>query len=140
MFALTLDRLPHGAGHGALAPAPPRACARCGVAAPLAVLGVFKYAGLLRRILLRAVRASRSRGALAIILPVGISFYTFQSLSYTIDVYRGKLPVCRDLMRFSLYIAFFPQLVAGPIVKAADFLPQLEEDRRPATRRRLGAG
>lgn len=63
------------------------------------------------------------------LLPVGISFYTFQSLSYTIDLFRRKIPVERDFLRFALYVAFFPQLVAGPIVRAADFLPQLQ--RRP---------
>jgi len=59
------------------------------------------------------------------LLPVGISFYTFQSLSYTIDLYRGRIQVERNFVRFALYVAFFPQLVAGPIVRAADFLPQL---------------
>ena len=70
-------------------------------------------------------------GALRVILPVGISFYTFQSMSYTIDVWRGKVAVSHDPLRFALYIAFFPQLVAGPIVKASEFLPQLEQERRP---------
>lgn len=59
------------------------------------------------------------------LLPVGISFYTFQSLSYTIDVYRRRLPAEHSLVKFALFVAFFPQLVAGPIVRAADFLPQL---------------
>ncbi len=62
-------------------------------------------------------------------LPVGISFYTFQTLSYTIDIYRGELKPARNLREFALFVAFFPQLVAGPIVRAKDFLPQLE--RRP---------
>jgi alginate O-acetyltransferase complex protein AlgI len=66
---------------------------------------------------------------LNIILPVGISFYTFQTLSYTIDIYRGKLEPTRDLLDLSLFVGFFPQLVAGPIVRAADFLPQLESRR-----------
>ncbi len=64
---------------------------------------------------------------LNIILPVGISFYTFQTLSYTIDVYRRKIPVCKNLLDFSLFVAFFPQLVAGPIVRASHFLPQLKQ-------------
>ena len=62
---------------------------------------------------------------LNVILPVGISFYTFQTLSYTVDVYRRKLEPVRELPRFLLFISFFPQLVAGPIVRASDFLPQL---------------
>ncbi len=100
-----------------------------GVGVPLAVLFAFKYLNFF----LDSFRAAfgLTGGALPIILPVGISFYTFQSLSYTIDVYRGKLPACHDPLKFALYIAFFPQLVAGPIVKASEFLPQLNEERRP---------
>jgi len=64
------------------------------------------------------------------ILPVGISFYTFQSMSYTIDVYRRKLPVCKNFIDFATYVSFFPQLVAGPIVRASDFLPQLAKPRK----------
>ncbi len=60
-----------------------------------------------------------------IILPVGISFYTFQSISYTIDVYRNKLAPVKSLVDFSFFVTFFPQLVAGPIVRATDFIPQL---------------
>lgn len=56
-----------------------------------------------------------------LLLPVGISFYTFQTLSYTIDVYRGKLLPERNFLKFATYIAFFPQLVAGPIVRASHF-------------------
>lgn len=61
---------------------------------------------------------------LELILPVGISFFTFQSMSYTIDVYRGQLEPERDFTNFALFVAFFPQLVAGPIIRAADFLSQ----------------
>jgi D-alanyl-lipoteichoic acid acyltransferase DltB (MBOAT superfamily) len=61
-----------------------------------------------------------------IILPVGISFYTFQSMSYTIDVYRGVLPARKSFLEFSLYVSFFPQLVAGPIVRATTFFRDLE--------------
>jgi alginate O-acetyltransferase complex protein AlgI len=60
-----------------------------------------------------------------IILPVGISFYTFQTISYTVDVYRGKLEPVRNIVDFGFYVSFFPQLVAGPIVRAAEFVPQL---------------
>jgi len=66
-------------------------------------------------------------------LPVGISFYTFQTLSYTIDLYRRKIKPARNLVEFSVFVAFFPQLVAGPIVRAADFLPQLVERPRMDT-------
>lgn len=111
-----------------------RAILAVAVAVPLAVLFVFKYLGFFLDSFQAAFGLSRV-GALKIILPVGISFYTFQSLSYTIDVYRGKLPASHDPIRFALYIAFFPQLVAGPIVKASEFLPQLDEDRRPTADR-----
>ncbi|UCG26639.1 MAG: MBOAT family protein [Bacteroidales bacterium] len=60
-----------------------------------------------------------------IILPVGISFFTFQTISYTLDVYRGKVEPVRNILDFGFYVSFFPQLVAGPIVRAADFIPQL---------------
>ncbi len=66
---------------------------------------------------------------LKIILPVGISFYTFQSLSYTIDIYRKEIPVERNLLKFAAFIALFPQLVAGPIVRARDLLPQMNDDK-----------
>jgi len=62
---------------------------------------------------------------LDVVVPVGISFYTFQSLSYTIDIYRGKLEPVDTPLSYLIFVAFFPQLVAGPIVRAADFLPQL---------------
>ncbi|HNX26864.1 MAG TPA: MBOAT family O-acyltransferase, partial [Phycisphaerae bacterium] len=74
-----------------------------------------------------------------IILPVGISFYTFQTLSYTIDVYRGQLKPWHSFLDYSLYVTFFPQLVAGPIVRAAEFLPQCEEPKK-ATAGQLGWG
>ncbi len=64
---------------------------------------------------------------LHIILPIGISFYTFQTLSYTIDIYRGNLTPSKSLSEFALFVAFFPSLVAGPIIRAKDFLPQLRE-------------
>ena len=62
---------------------------------------------------------------LELVLPVGISFYTFQSLSYTIDVYRKHMPAEKSFWRFAFFVAFFPQLVAGPIVRATDFIPQI---------------
>ena len=99
-----------------------------GVAAPLLVLGVFKYYNFFVDSFCAVFGIARA-GTLRILLPVGISFYTFQSLSYTIDVSRGRLEAERDFVRTALYIAFFPQLVAGPIVKAGEFLPQLREER-----------
>ena len=99
-----------------------------GVIAPLVILGIFKYFNFFVDSFCALLGLSRA-GSLNILLPVGISFYTFQSLSYTIDVYRGKLPAEKSFVNVALYIAFFPQLVAGPIVKAGEYLPQLREDR-----------
>ena len=108
-----------------------------GVTVPLAALAFFKYFNFF----LDSASALLGvpLGSLRIILPVGISFYTFQALSYVIDVCRGKLEPERDFIRLALYISFFPQLVAGPIVRAVDFLPQLKEDRR-ITAARLKTG
>ena len=99
-----------------------------GIIVSLVVLGLFKYFNFF----LSSIGAicGKELGSLRIILPVGISFYTFQALSYVIDVHRGKIATETDFVRLALYISFFPQLVAGPIVRASDFLPQLREDRR----------
>ena len=67
---------------------------------------------------------------LRVILPVGISFYTFQTMAYTIDVYRGTIRAERNFLDFALFVSFFPQLVAGPIERAGDLLPQLKQERR----------
>lgn len=99
--------------------------------ANLGVLAFFKYFNFFAdslEILMLSVGIQPSFNTLNIILPVGISFYTFQSMSYTIDVYRKNIPVETDFLRFATYIAFFPQLVAGPIVRAADFLPQFRRE------------
>ncbi len=76
---------------------------------------------------------------LDIVLPVGISFYTFQTLSYTLDVYREKIKPGHSFLDYALYVSFFPQLVAGPIVRANDFLPQCEQPRK-ADLNQLGWG
>ena len=68
--------------------------------------------------------------AFNIVLPVGISFYTFQTLSYTIDIYRGKLKPIDDFIGFSVFVSFFPQLVAGPIERAGNILPQILAPRK----------
>src|SRR5699024_355366 len=68
--------------------------------------------------------------SLNIILPVGISFYTFQTLSYTIDVYKRKLEPTRDFIAFAAFVSFFPQLVAGPIERASNLLPQFYKNRK----------
>jgi len=77
--------------------------------------------------------------SLNIVLPVGISFYTFQTMSYTIDVYRRKLEPTRNFLNYALFVSFFPQLVAGPIERASHLLPQIERRRR-VNRRFMGEG
>jgi alginate O-acetyltransferase complex protein AlgI len=99
-----------------------------GVIFPLITLGIFKYFNFFVSSF-AAIWGIKNITALKIILPVGISFYTFQSLSYTIDVYRRKVRAVKKFYQLALYISFFPQLVAGPIVRASDFIPQLDEDR-----------
>jgi D-alanyl-lipoteichoic acid acyltransferase DltB (MBOAT superfamily) len=93
----------------------------------LGLLGFFKYFGFFVESaaeLLGALGFTAHTPTLRIILPVGISFYTFQTLSYTIDVYRGRIPAERDLLGYATYVAFFPQLVAGPIERGSTLLPQ----------------
>ena len=94
----------------------------------LSMLGFFKYGNFLLenfKWLLAQVGVMYQPPHLDILLPVGISFYTFHSLSYTLDIYRGVLQPTKSLRDFVLAVSFFPQLVAGPIVRAGDFLPQL---------------
>ena len=94
----------------------------------LGVLAVFKYANFFAESVNEAARwlgAAAPLPALHITLPIGVSFYTFHSMGYNIDVYRGKSKPEASFLRFAIYVAFFPQLVAGPILRAAQFLPQL---------------
>ncbi len=110
-----------------------RALLLASVGLNLGLLGVFKYYGFFVESaagLLSALGLAPAARVPEIVLPVGISFYTFQTLSYTIDVYRRELEPVRSLTDFALFVSFFPQRVAGPIVRAADFLPQLEAPPR----------
>src|SRR2546423_10227541 len=98
------------------------------VALHLGLLGVFKYFDffvLSANELARQLGLTHELPFLEILLPVGISFFTFHGISYVTDVYRGDAAVCRNPLDMALYMSFFPQLVAGPIVRAAYFLPQL---------------
>ena len=102
----------------------------------LSMLGFFKYGNFLLvnfQWLLARIGVIYQPPHLDILLPVGISFYTFHSLSYTLDIYRGVLQPTRSLRDFVLAVSFFPQLVAGPIVRAGDFLPQLDHPPRLKT-------
>jgi alginate O-acetyltransferase complex protein AlgI len=103
------------------------------LAANLGMLGVFKYANFFLGSLQSALEAagmSASLPLLSVILPIGISFYTFEAINYTVDVYRGRMKAERNLAHFLLFILFFPHLIAGPIVRAADFLPQVRRAKR----------
>jgi alginate O-acetyltransferase complex protein AlgI len=104
------------------------------LATNIGMLAFFKYANFFIDSALALV-GSAWRPHLHVILPIGISFFTFQSLSYTIDVYRRKLSPERSLLRFALFLAFFPQLISGPITRATEFLHQFRKTRRfPAWR------
>jgi len=100
--------------------------------ASLLVLCVFKYLGFFAHEasrLLQAMHLTAHAWTLEIMLPAGISFFTFHALSYTIDVYRRDTPVCRSFTDFALFISFFPQLVAGPINRSTQLLPQVAKPR-----------
>jgi alginate O-acetyltransferase complex protein AlgI len=109
----------------------------------LGVLGYFKYANFFLVSLDEALIAAGSPHwfrTLSVLLPIGISFYTFEAINYTVDVYRRKVPAERNLGHFLLFILFFPHLVAGPIVRARDFLPQIKRRKRfSGPRLHLGA-
>ena len=85
------------------------------VATGVVLLGIFKYAGFF------------TGGLISLALPIGISFYLFQCMSYGVDVYRGTVPAQRNLVSFGAYVTMFPQLIAGPIVRYADIAPQLDD-------------
>jgi len=95
----------------------------------LAILAIFKYYDFFVSEFGALFGRSTESLLLRIILPVGISFYTFQALSYSIDVYRKKIEPTRDIVAFFAYVAFFPQLVAGPIERATNLLPQFLQKR-----------
>lgn len=109
-----------------------RAVSAANIVLNLAILGLFKYYNFFAenlQALLHGMGLQTDWVMLDILLPVGISFYTFQALSYSIDVYRKQLAPCRDLVAFFAYISFFPQLVAGPIERATHLLPQFYRSR-----------
>ena len=96
----------------------------------LAILGLFKYYDFFAAELATMLGCRGDSVMLHLILPVGISFYTFQALSYSIDIYRGKMGPTRDPIAFFAYVSFFPQLVAGPIERATNLLPQFQRARQ----------
>ena len=110
------------------------------IVASLGVLVYFKYANFFiaeASALLRILGADVRESYLKVILPVGISFFTFQALSYTIDVYKGKMHVERNFINFTLFVSFFPQLVAGPIERATNLLDQFKKEQHFSSERLL---
>jgi len=98
----------------------------------LTILGFFKYYNfftLSAKVALQSIGFTTSPILLEFALPLGISFYTFQTMSYTIDVYRGHLKPTRNILDFALFVSYFPQLVAGPIERATNLLPQILNER-----------
>ena len=116
-----------------------RALVALSVAVNLGMLGYFKYTNFLVEI----ANQMFGPGFLQfqnIFLPVGISFFVFQSMSYTIDIYRGQLKPLSNWLDYLFYLSFFPQLVAGPIVRARDFIPQIRQNPVVVTREMFGTG
>lgn len=108
-------------------------CVAASVVFNLGLLGLFKYFNFFSESLIAlfdSVGVTLSAVTVSIVLPVGISFYTFQTLSYTLDVYKKKITPTRDFIAFASFVAFFPQLVAGPIERASNLLPQFLTKRK----------
>lgn len=114
------------------------------VVVEMSILGVFKYLGFFVTELHQLLRlfgwVEEPSWMLNILLPAGLSFFTFQALSYTVDVYRGQTKATGSFSNFALFIAFFPQLVAGPIERSNHLLPQVENPRPPLDERRFRIG
>lgn len=106
-----------------------KACVAVSIITSLSILGYFKYANFFLWNWNQMVE--RNFQPLDIILPVGISFYTFQSISYIVDVYKERVAPTRTWLEYVFFLSFFPALVAGPIVRADYFLPQVEQNSRP---------
>jgi D-alanyl-lipoteichoic acid acyltransferase DltB (MBOAT superfamily) len=102
-----------------------RLCLAASLVTSLSILGLFKYADFFSWSIME-LTGFRPWQELNLILPLGISFYTFQAMSYTIDVYRGTTPARKSVLDVALFISFFPQLVAGPIIRADVLVPQLQ--------------
>jgi alginate O-acetyltransferase complex protein AlgI len=120
--------------HAAETPVARRGWMLVSVCANLGFLGYFKYGGFLLenwQALMTALGVAWQAPAWDIVLPVGISFYTFQTMAYSLDVYLRRAAPTRSLLDFSLFVTFFPQLVAGPIVRPADLVPQFAEPPAP---------
>ena len=125
LIALGLERTRERLGRN------PRALLALGIAANLAFLGTFKYANFASGTAAALIGMHQNPWLVSLFVPIGISFHTFQSISYLVDVYRGRMAAIRRLSDYALYLAFFPQLLAGPIVRAGLFFGELFAWRPP---------
>ncbi len=110
------------------------------VALNLGMLAIFKYAGFFvdgLSDLLGVVGLDTTAPTLSIILPIAISYYTFEEISYAVDIYRREIEPCRDVVTYGLFVAFFPKLVAGPILRPKELIPQIERPRPRPDRERV---
>ena len=128
LIAVALERTRERSGRD------PRALLALGIAANLAFLGTFKYANFASGTVAALVGMHQNPWLVALFVPIGISFHTFQSISYLVDVYRGRMAAIRRLSDYALYLAFFPQLLAGPIVRAGLFLGSCSRGAPPVQR------
>ncbi|MBV8172132.1 MAG: MBOAT family protein, partial [Candidatus Eremiobacteraeota bacterium] len=124
-IAIVLER------HRELRRGNPRVLLGIGIAANLAFLGSFKYANFASGTTAALLRMHENPWLVNLFVPIGISFHTFQSISYLVDVYRGRIAAIRKPLDYALYLAFFPQLLAGPIVRAGLFFGELFAWRPP---------
>jgi len=130
LLFLALSALTYGLSRAIARGIRPRLLMVIGVVANLLNLVIFKYTAFAISNLERLLHLGLDPGVFQLLLPVGISFYTFQLVAYLVDVYRGQVPPARSLAEFWVFIAFFGQLIAGPIMRAEDFLPQVESQSR----------
>lgn len=138
-FTVTVD---YFLGHRIYRRLQPKAALVVSLGVNLGILAVFKYGNFLADTInagLAAASAELQLGPVDLLLPVGISFYTFQSLSYTLDLYRRQLEPRRRYADYALFVSFFPQLVAGPIIRASEFFKELDA-RREVSRAAAQAG
>jgi D-alanyl-lipoteichoic acid acyltransferase DltB (MBOAT superfamily) len=122
---------------------PPRWLLLASLGVNLGILGFFKYYNFFvasAAAALQGLGLEANLPLLKLVLPVGISFYTFQTIAYTYSVYKGEVPATRDFVAFAVYVAYFPQLVAGPIERASRLLPQIECPRQLSWRKASSGG
>jgi len=139
LLGLTVTDFLFGLGIQRTSGAPRRAMLSAGITANVAFLGTLKYGDFFSGTFAHAFGFANDPWALSLVVPVGISFHTFQSISYLVDVGRGKVRAERNVFDYALYIAFFPQLLAGPIVRAGLFFNELAQ-RHVTSPERLARG